>query len=513
MQRRSEHAILDELRDRFFAAGLPPYSTADLRTKLAAAGHDIDTALRQAGVTVPEKRAPAPERAAVALLPARVERSDAPVTKMAEPPLTTYAAVVAQPRAPPTNSAPAAPRGSLAEPKGPKELSFVSGSAEMFRANNLYWLLVLVPVSAASGQLGLGDGAIFALACVAILPLAALLGDATEQLALHTNETIGGLLNATFGNATELIICYFLLQSGQLATVQISLLGSILSNSLLVMGFACMAAGLVKREVSFSDQAAGHNITMLLVSILGISLPTLMVNIGQFGIHDSTDLAMSHFISIVLLVLYGFYLVFTMTEPQPEKAKGSAKLLDHQKGANEAGDDNDDDDDDDDDEEEPILSLRSSLAWLVIATIVLAYLSELLSASVEAASEQLGLNKAFVGFVIIPIIGNAAEHSTAVVMARRLKMDLALSVAQGSSTQIALFVVPVMVLLGWAIGQPLDLIFGTFETVITFLSVVIVSGIVSDGKTNWLEGIMLIAAYFLIASAFFFMKDEAVPAE
>ena len=127
------------------------------------------------------------------------------------------------------------------------------------------------------------------------------------------------------------------------------------------------------------------------------------------------------------------------------------------------------DDDDDDDDEEPILSLSASLAWLVIATIILAYLSELLSASVEMAAVQLGLNKAFVGFVIIPIIGNAAEHSTAVVMARRLKMDLALSVAQGSSTQIALFVVPVMVLLGWAIGQPLDLMFGTFETVITSL--------------------------------------------
>ena len=210
---------------------------------------------------------------------------------------------------------------------------------------------------------------------------------------------------------------------------------------------------------------------------------------------------MSHFISIVLLLLYGFYLVFTMTEPPPEKAK----LL--PQSANEAAD-GEDDDDDDDDEEEPILSLSASLAWLVIATIILAYLSELLSASVEEAAVQLGLNKAFVGFVIIPIIGTAAEHSTAVVMARRLKMDLALSVAQGSSTQIALFVVPVMVLLGWAIGQPLDLIFGTFETVITFLSVVIVSGIVSDGKTNWLEGIMLIAAYFLIASAFFFMKDD-----
>ena len=540
MERRSEHAILDELRDRFFAAGLPPFSTADLRSKLAAAGGDIDAALRQAGVTVPAKRAPAPAPAA-SLLPARVERSDAPATKMTEPPRVELTISPSPARAPPSNSSARAAPAVVA--KGPpKELSFIGGSIDMFRANKLYVLLALVPVSAASEHLGFSHGAIFALACVAILPLAALLGDATEQLALHTNETIGGLLNATFGNATELIICYFLLKSGQLATVQISLLGSILSNSLLVMGFACMAAGMVKREVCFSDQAAGHNTTMLLIAILGISLPTLMVNIGQvgilrrlanpspspnlnpspspnpnpnpdslpnpgpdpnqFNIHDETDLSMSHFISIVLLLLYGFYLVFTMTEPQPEKAK----LL--PQSANEAADGEGDDEDDDDEEEEPILSLSASLAWLVIATIILAYLSELLSASVEEAAVQLGLNKAFVGFVIIPIIGNAAEHSTAVVMARRLKMDLALSVAQGSSTQIALFVVPVMVLLGWAIGQPLDLIFGTFETVITFLSVVIVSGIVSDGKTNWLEGIMLIAAYFLIASAFFFMKDD-----
>ena len=284
MERRSEHAILDELRDRFFAAGLPPFSTADLRSKLAAAGGDIDAALRQAGVTVPAKRAPAPAPAA-SLLPARVERSDAPATKMTEPPRVELTISPSPARAPPSNSSARAAPAVVA--KGPpKELSFIGGSIDMFRANKLYVLLALVPVSAASEHLGFSHGAIFALACVAILPLAALLGDATEQLALHTNETIGGLLNATFGNATELIICYFLLKSGQLATVQISLLGSILSNSLLVMGFACMAAGMVKREVCFSDQAAGHNTTMLLIAILGISLPTLMVNIGQFNIHD-----------------------------------------------------------------------------------------------------------------------------------------------------------------------------------------------------------------------------------
>ena len=152
-------------------------------------------------------------------------------------------------------------------------------------------------------------------------------------------------------------------------------------------GFACLAAGLVKREVVFCDQAAGHNITMLFVAILGISLPTMMTSIGQFEVHGATDLAMSHFISIVLLLLYGFYLLFTMTEPPPP-AKEKAKLLDHEQGA-----DHDHDDDDDDDDEEPILSLSAALAWLVLATIILAFLSELLSASVEAASEQLGLNK------------------------------------------------------------------------------------------------------------------------
>eukprot|EP00908_Phaeocystis_cordata_P021411 Transcript_3763.p1 GENE.Transcript_3763~~Transcript_3763.p1 ORF type:complete len:369 (+),score=245.36 Transcript_3763:703-1809(+) len=366
----------------------------------------------------------------------------------------------------------------------------------MFTANKLYFLLVVVPVAAVSPQLGLSDGAIFSLSCIAILPLAALLGDATEQLALHTNETLGGLLNATFGNATELIVSFFLLLEGELDVVKVSLLGSILSNSLLVMGFACLASGLVKREVTFDETGAGNNTNMLLISIMGISIPTLMLSIGQFEVQDETDLSMSHFISVVLLVLYGFYLVFTMTEPEKEKGE---KLLDAEK---------DEEEDDDDEEEEAFLTLGAAVFWLLLATVILAYLSELLAGAVEVASEDLHIPKAFVGFVIIPIIGNAAEHSTAVVMANKLKMDLALSVAQGSSTQIALFVIPVMVLLAWAVGQPLDLLFGVFETVITFLSAVIVSGIVMDGKTNWLEGMMLLAAYILIASAFWFYKDQ-----
>lgn len=371
---------------------------------------------------------------------------------------------------------------------------FFAGSCKMLTGSKLNLLLAVIPVAAYSEQITDNEAAIFLLSATAILPLAALLGDATEQVALHTNETIGGLLNATFGNATEMIISFFLLRAGHLHVVQLSLLGSILSNSLLVLGFACVSAGIVKRNVTFNSIESSANSTMLQVAVMGIVLPTLMSSVGQFEAHDAVELNMSRFISAIYLVLYCLYLVHTMTPDEPSKSD-NGKMSD---------------DKEEEEEEEVLFSLPSALFWLFVSTAILAFLSEVLSGAVEGAAEGMGLTKAFVGFVIIPIVGNAAEHSTAVIMAFRLKMDLALGVAQGSSTQIALFVIPAMVMLGWAIGQPLDLQFGVFETVITWLSTVIVASVINDGSTNWLEGAMLIASYIIISSAFFFYHDDAL---
>jgi len=266
--------------------------------------------------------------------------------------------------------------------------------------------------------------------------------------------------------------------------------------------------------VSFSQVASSANTTMLQVAVVGLVLPTLMTAVGQFEAHAAPSLAMSRFISIVFLLLYVAFMVHTMCPDWPAKDKGKAVPTSLEQAeeatargapvADTAAAAEEVDADDDKEEEEILLDMPSAIVWLLGATVMLAYLSELLSGAVEGAAEAMGLTPAFVGFVIIPIIGNAAEHSTAVVMAYKLKMDLALTVAQGSSTQIALFVIPTMVLLGWAIGQPLDLSFGVFETVVTWLATVIVTSVINDGSTNWLEGTMLVATYVIISAAFFF---------
>jgi Ca2+:H+ antiporter len=360
----------------------------------------------------------------------------------------------------------------------------------MLTSKWIYLLLLIVPVALASEKMGLSSGTIFTLCCIAILPLAGLLGDATEQVALHTSEAIGGLLNATFGNATELIVCFFALQKGLLTVVQVSLLGSILSNTLLVLGCACIAGGMLKSTISFNQTAAQANTTLLQIAILGLVVPTLMQSVGQLEVHSDVDLKLSRAISVALLILYIMYVYFQLF---------THRALFEDSNAKERGED-----EDDEEEEEMWLTLSGGMAWLCIATACIAVLSEFLTGAIEGAAVAFGLSDTFVGFVIIPIIGNAAEHSTAIVMAAKGKMDLSFGVALGSSTQIALFVIPVMVMIGWAIGQPLDLFFGTFETVITFLSALIVSHVVNDGETNWLEGAMLLFAYAIICFAFFF---------
>ncbi|EOD14085.1 H+/Ca2+ exchanger [Emiliania huxleyi CCMP1516] len=367
----------------------------------------------------------------------------------------------------------------------------------MLTGNKLYYGLILVPFACFTQELGLDDAQTFILAAAAILPLAGLLGEATEQVAFHTNETVGGLLNATFGNATELIVCYFALQRGLLLVVQVSLLGSILSNTLLVLGCSMVAAGIRQMQSKFNLVAAQSNTTLLQIAILGLVVPTAMESTGQFAEHSPNDLTLARGISIVLLILYVLYVYFQarpsiLPRPAPSPTNPPARpslvaqLFSH--------------------------AALGAIAWLAFATVLIAFLSEKLTGAIEGTTATYGISETFVSFVIIPIVGNAAEHSTAIVMAWKGKMDLAFGVALGSSTQIALFVVPLMVIIGWAIDQPLTLVFGVYETIITFLSVLIVSHIVSDGETNWLEGTMLLFTYFIICFAFFFYHhQEALP--
>mmetsp|Transcript_39714 Transcript_39714/g.92028 ORF Transcript_39714/g.92028 Transcript_39714/m.92028 type:complete len:493 (-) Transcript_39714:298-1776(-) len=396
--------------------------------------------------------------------------------------------------------------------------SFLVGSWRMFTATKINLMLVFLPLGVAAELLAWSDGAIFGLNCLAILPLAKLLGDATEQVAVHTNDTIGGLLNATFGNATELIVSLFALYKGLLGVVQVSLLGSIISNTLLVLGMACIAGGITKPVQKFNATAASANTTLLLMSILGMCIPACLASLGQMKVGTKQDLVLSRFTSVVLLLLYCQYIYFQLVthrkyfetaaqeQTPPKKASkneatkdfrisrtSSATLVVHHAT-------------DDEEEEEVWFHLYGALAWLGVITVIIAFLSEFLTGAIEGATSEMGINQSFVGFVILPIVGNAAEHSTAITMAYKSKMDLALGVALGSATQIALFVVPFMVLTGWAIGQPLDLFFGAYETAITFVATVVVGFAVSDGETNWLEGASLLSAYIIIAASFLFYE-------
>ena len=383
-------------------------------------------------------------------------------------------------------------------------VSFVTASRALFSSNRIYVLLVFVPLALLAEPLGWPKSLSFGLACLAILPLAGLLGDATEQVASHTSETLGGLLNATFGNATEVILSIFLLLDYKMTVVKVSLLGSILSNLLLVLGCACFAAGMRKSQAVFNPIAAQANCTLLQIAVLGLVVPALMSMVGQLQQESANDLLLSRSISIVLLVLYIQYLVFQL---------GTHRALFEQapKDASDAGDGGDEEEDEADDEVE--LSLQGSVVWLGIATVLVAILSEQLSGAMADATAEWHISETFVGFVIIPIIGNAAEHSTAILMAAKGKMDLALGVALGSSTQIALFVIPMMVLIAAPMNRPLDLMFGAFETGITFLSALIVSGVVADGATNWLEGSMLLFSYLIICCAFFFYNSTGILGE
>ncbi len=344
----------------------------------------------------------------------------------------------------------------------------------------LSWLLVLVPVSLAADLLFHNELLTFLTAAGAILPLAGLIGEGTEELAVHAGPRVGGLLNATFGNVTELIIAIFLVLDDEIDVVKASLTGSILGNLLLVLGLSFLVGGLRHREQSFNAQAAGVHASSLILAVIGLLMPALFVL--TTGEHDFIEReVVSASVAVVLMVLYVLALVFVMVTHEHLFRTPSH-------------------------DEQPRWSRRRALGVLIGATVLVALEAELLVGALEPALEDLGLSKFFVGLILVPIIGNAAEHSSAVLFAARNKVDVTLEIAIGSSTQVALFVAPVLVFISLAVGHPMDFVFTTFEVAAVGLSTLIVAVISSDGKSNWLEGAQLSAAYLIIAISFFFVQ-------
>ena len=364
----------------------------------------------------------------------------------------------------------------------------------MLNLNTLFSILLLfIPVSIAAHFLEWGDAVVFITACLGIIPLAAWMGTATEEIAVVLGPSLGGLLNATFGNATELIIALVALNAGLVDVVKASITGSIIGNLLLVTGFAMLLGGLRYKEQEFQSVVAGVNASSMTLAVIGILLPTAM-DYTSSGIDEVTIQRLSVAVAVVLILVYGLTLLFSMKTHSYLYNVGLAEMEPAELAeANLAPDD-----------PEGEVNLPLWIGVLLGATLLVAVESELLVDTLEVATSQLGLTTLFTGVILVPIIGNAAEHATAVTVAMKNKMDLSLSVAVGSSMQIALFVGPVLVLAGWVLGKPMDLDFNPFELVAVAMAVVIANSISADGKSNWLEGVLLLAAYMILALAFYF---------
>lgn len=342
----------------------------------------------------------------------------------------------------------------------------------------LEWLLVLVPVVVVLEVVGADHTLVFVMSGVAILPLAGLIGHATEELAARTGPQIGGLLNATFGNVTEMIIAIFLIIEGELEVVKASITGSIIGNVLLVLGLAFFVGGWTRVEQEFNRTSAGLHAAQLVIAVGALLIPGLF-SFTPEATHFRTE-AVSVGVSIVLITTYLLGLLFML------KTHRSMFRSEFDHG-------------------EPRWSTFRAVGTLAGATVGVALMSEFLVGALEPTVEEWGLSKLFVGLIVVPIVGNAAEHSSAVLLAARDKMEVSIEIAVGSSTQIALFIAPLLVFVSLLIGEPMDLIFTGLEIAAVAFSAAILGFVVLDGRSHWFEGVQLIAAYVILAVSFFFL--------
>ncbi|CAA0828015.1 Vacuolar cation/proton exchanger 5 [Striga hermonthica] len=341
-------------------------------------------------------------------------------------------------------------------------------------------------------------GWVFFLSLLGIIPLAERLGWATEPftMTLFCVSSVGGLLNATFGNATELIISMYALRRDMIRVVQLSLLGSILSNMLLVLGCALFGGGIIhfRREQVFDKASATMNSGLLLMAVMGLMFPAVL-HFTHTELHfGKSELALSRFSSCIMLVAYGAYIFFQLTTQKNLYARLNEE---EESPASEDSDDND----------VPDISKWESVVWLFMLTSLISVLSEYLVNAIEGASVSMNIPVAFISVILLPIVGNAAEHAGAVMFAVKDKLDISLAVAIGSSTQIAMFGIPFTVIVGWAMGRPMDLNFQLFETATLLMTVLVVAFMLQEGTSNYFKGLMLLLCYLIVAASFFVHID------
>lgn len=367
---------------------------------------------------------------------------------------------------------------------GAEPHSDLQGLIEIFGG---HWILtsmlvVALPLGFYSSWVGMDAQYVFLFNFVAIVPLAWLIGKATEDVAAKLGESAGGLLNATFGNIVEMLLCVAGIRNGEIVVVQCTLLGSILSNLLLVMGCAFLAGGIIHPVQTYNQAGASTQCSLLSLTVFAIGLPTIYANILKQDEEWEHMVIVSRIASVFLLIVYFAYLVFQL--------KTHASLFQ--------------DETSEDDIEQPDLSAPAAAVLLGISTVVTSFATDALIEAIKGTVDTWKVSREFVGIIMLPIIGNAAEHYTAITMAMRNKMDLSLGVAAGSSCQMGLLVTPFTVLVGWAFGVEMSLNFHAFQLGVLLFAVFLVTTILSNGTANWLEGYILLITYLVVSLVYFF---------
>lgn len=370
------------------------------------------------------------------------------------------------------------------EMKQDPRLEFLAINAlkPLIKGGPVQFLLVFLPLGIFAGHMEWNPSLVFLLNLLAIVPLAATLSVVTEDLSTYTGSTVGALLNSTFGNAPELIVSTVALVNGEIRLVQASMLGAILSNILLGLG-CCLFAGGYGDDCQFNATAASTMSSLMAVAAASLIIPSaLTMAFNEHGaVIDSFEsiLILSRGTSVILLVLYVVYLCFQLRTHQQLFEQGDLDSNEEEQEHNSAG----------------VLSPLAAIVTLFAITILIGMSADYLVGSVDNIVETFHINKTFIGIIILPTVGNVAEHITAIAAASKKKMDLAICVALGSSLQVALLVTPVLVIMGWIVDQPMSLCFAPFDTIVFFLSVLVMTGLISDGDSNYLEGAMSVGMY------------------
>ncbi|MBE9138578.1 calcium/proton exchanger [Nodosilinea sp. LEGE 07088] len=346
-------------------------------------------------------------------------------------------------------------------------------------------LLLFIPVSVWAERMEWGALTVFGLSALAIVPLAIWLSTATEELALVTGPTIGGLINAVFGNATELIIALVALKAGLIDIVKASITGALLANLLLVLGLSMFFGGLRYKEQTFNQTVVRMNASTMSLAVVAIVLPAMVINTSNI-VEPETIERLSLTVAAVLILVYGLTLLFSLKTHSYLYDVGVTDLDEAAHG----------------EAEKPNVWLW--LGVLVAATLGVAVESEIFVGAVEEAATSLGFTSLFTGVILLPLVGGAAEYLTAVRVASKNNMDLAVSIAMGSSLLVALLVAPILVIVGYFIHQPMDLNFGLFEVIAVVIAVSFANLISLDGRSNWLEGVLLLSTFVILGAAFFF---------